>query len=114
MGEDATRCRHPNLLANLALLRSTCLLLHARDGTSPQWLPAKKNAPPPIQMPSKLSSSSVYPGLCNRIREWWCLSVNFSEDGVHPGAFLAGQGEFEETFSCVLVDPSSYCKAIGA
>jgi predicted transposase YbfD/YdcC len=42
LGEDATRCRHPNLLANLALLRSICLLLHARDGTSPQWLPAKK------------------------------------------------------------------------
>lgn len=42
LGEDTTRCRNPNLLANLALLRGVCLLLHARDGCSHQSLPAKK------------------------------------------------------------------------
>lgn len=42
LGEDATRCRHPNLLANLALLRSVTLLLHSRDSSPEQWLPAKR------------------------------------------------------------------------
>lgn len=42
LGEDGTRCRNPNVLANLALMRSVCLLLHSRDGSTPSCLPAKK------------------------------------------------------------------------
>jgi len=42
LGEDATRCRNPNVLANLALLRSVCLLLHSRDGSAQECLPSKK------------------------------------------------------------------------
>jgi predicted transposase YbfD/YdcC len=42
LGEDATRCRNPNVLANLALLRSVSLLLHSRNGSQEQWLPGKK------------------------------------------------------------------------
>ena len=42
LGEDATRCRNPNVLANLALLRSVCLLLHSRDTTHQECLPSKK------------------------------------------------------------------------
>ena len=42
LGEDATRCRNPNALANLALLRSVTLLLHSRDGSHQEWLPEKK------------------------------------------------------------------------
>lgn len=42
LGEDATRCRHPNALANLALLHSVTLLLRSRDGSHADWLPAKK------------------------------------------------------------------------
>ena len=42
LGEDATRCRSANVLANLALLRSVCLLLHSRDGCEQEWLPSKK------------------------------------------------------------------------
>ena len=42
LGEDATRCRNPNALANLALLRSATLLLHSRDGSQEQWLPGKR------------------------------------------------------------------------
>ena len=42
LGEDATRCQSANVLANLALLRSVCLLLHSRDGCEQQWLPSKK------------------------------------------------------------------------
>ena len=41
LGEDFTRCSNPNMLANLALLRSVCLLLHSRDG-SHESLPSKK------------------------------------------------------------------------
>ena len=42
LGEDSTRCRNPNALANLALLRSVTLLLHSRDGSHKEWLPGKK------------------------------------------------------------------------
>ena len=42
LGEDATRCRNPNALANLALLRSVTLLLHSSDGSHQEWLPGKK------------------------------------------------------------------------
>ena len=42
LGEDATRCRNPNVLANLALLRSVCLLLLSSDGSLKEWLPGKK------------------------------------------------------------------------
>lgn len=41
LGEDGTRCRNPNVLANLALLRSTCLLLHSRDQCHDECLPGK-------------------------------------------------------------------------
>jgi len=42
LGEDATRCRNPYALANLALLRSVTLLLHCRDGSLEPWLPGKR------------------------------------------------------------------------
>ena len=42
LGEDATRCRNPNALANLALLRRSSLLVHSRDGSQEQWLPGKR------------------------------------------------------------------------
>lgn len=42
LGEDATRCRNPGILANLALLRSVCLRLHSCDGSHHANLPSKK------------------------------------------------------------------------
>ena len=42
LGEDGTRCRHAGLLANLALLRSVCLLMYSRMGTTEGYLPAMR------------------------------------------------------------------------
>lgn len=42
LGEDGTRLRNANALANLALLRSVALMLHSRDGDIQNWLPAKR------------------------------------------------------------------------
>ena len=42
LGEDGTRLRNDNALANLALLRSVALLLHSRDAGLQDWLPAKR------------------------------------------------------------------------
>lgn len=41
LGEDGTRCLNPIIIANLALLRSVCLLLHSRDGSLLPGLPHK-------------------------------------------------------------------------
>ena len=42
LGEDATRCRNPNIIANLALLRSVCLLLFSRETDPNLCLPGKR------------------------------------------------------------------------
>lgn len=42
LGEDGTRCRHAGLLANMALLRSACLLMYSRMGTPEGHLPAMR------------------------------------------------------------------------
>ena len=40
LGEDGSRTRNPNALANLALLRNCCLLLFSRHAASEARLPA--------------------------------------------------------------------------
>ncbi len=42
LGEDGTRCRHARLLANMALLRSVCLLMYSRMGSIDDYLPARR------------------------------------------------------------------------
>lgn len=42
LGEDGTRCRHAGLLANMALLRSVCLLMYSRMGPTDEHLPARR------------------------------------------------------------------------
>lgn len=42
LGEDGTRCRYPNILGNLALLRSLCLLIYSTDNSHPGCLPSKR------------------------------------------------------------------------
>ena len=42
------------------------------------------------------------------------MGLDLAEDGVHPGAFLAGEGELEHSVAGVLADPAAYCKAIGS
>jgi predicted transposase YbfD/YdcC len=42
LGEDGTRCRHAKLLANMALLRSVCLLMYSRMGSIDGYLPARR------------------------------------------------------------------------
>ena len=42
LGEDHTRCRNPNILANLVRFRSVSLLLHSRDGAHDECPPSKK------------------------------------------------------------------------
>jgi len=49
----------------------------------------------------------VYPGLCSRVVEWGWVSVDVAEEGVHPGALLAGEREFEHAFARVLADPAA-------
>lgn len=42
LGEDGTRCRNAGILANMALLRSVCLLLYSRMGAIGGNLPTKR------------------------------------------------------------------------
>ena len=42
LGEDGTRCRHAGLLANMALLRSVCLLMYSRMGSIDRHLPKRR------------------------------------------------------------------------
>lgn len=42
LGEDGTRCRNAGILANMALLRSACLLLYSRMGAADANLPTKR------------------------------------------------------------------------
>jgi hypothetical protein len=42
LGEDGTRCRHAGLLANMALLRSVCLLMYSRMGPVDGHLPTRR------------------------------------------------------------------------